>query len=84
MHEDDLTGMLRAQQVAGGDNWEVVDELKADKDRRTENPFGLRNIRPPPCERIRRNTKAADWSALYLQNPTPDEGTYFKADWLKP
>ena len=24
-----------------------------------------------------------DWSALYLQNPTPDEGMYFKAELLK-
>ena len=29
-------------------------------------------------------TPARTWSALYQQNPTPDEGTYFLADWLKP
>lgn len=81
MHEDDLTGMLRTQQAAGGDKWEVV-ELKPDMDA----GVALWPEKYPieALQRIRRNTKAADWSALYLQNPTPDEGTYFKDDWLKP
>ena len=82
MHEDDLTGMLRAQQAAGGDQWEVV-ELKADKIDEGESLWPEK-YPAAALQRIRRNTKAADWSALYLQNPTPDEGTYFKADWLKP
>ena len=24
------------------------------------------------------------WAALYQQRPAPEEGDYFKADWLKP
>lgn len=81
MHEDDLTGMLRAQQAAGGDKWEVV-ELKPDM----EAGMALWPEKYPieALERIRRNTTAQDFSALYLQNPTPDEGMYFKADWLRP
>jgi predicted phage terminase large subunit-like protein len=81
MHEDDLTGMLRAQQAAGGDKWEVV-ELKPDM----ENGDALWPEKYPiaALERIRQNITAQDWSALYLQNPTPDEGAYFKADWLRP
>lgn len=81
MHEDDLTGMLRAQEAAGGDHWEVV-ELKPDM----EAGVALWPEKYPieALERIRRNTAPQDWSALYLQNPIPDEGTYFKADWLKP
>lgn len=81
MHEDDLTGMLLAQQTAGGDRWEVV-ELKPDMDARTA--LWPEKYPIEALERIRRNTMAADWSALYLQNPTPDEGTYFKADWFRP
>jgi predicted phage terminase large subunit-like protein len=38
----------------------------------------------PALERIRSNTQPRFWSALYLQNPTPEEGDYFKRDWLKP
>ena len=81
MHEEDLTGMLRAQQAAGGDKWEVV-ELKPDM----ESGTALWPEKYPiqALERIRKNITAQDWSALYLQNPTPDEGAYFKSDWLKP
>jgi predicted phage terminase large subunit-like protein len=80
MHADDLTGMLRTQQAAGGDKWEIV-ELKPDM----QAGIALWPEKYPikALERIRRNTTPQDWSALYLQNPTPDEGTYFKDDWLR-
>jgi hypothetical protein len=35
-------------------------------------------------ERKRRVVGARDWSALYQQRPAPEEGDYFKADWLRP
>ena len=35
-------------------------------------------------DRIRRNTIPIYWSALYQQNPVPDEGDYFKSEWLVP
>ena len=81
MHEDDLTGMLLAQQAAGGDRWQVV-ELKPDM----EQGIALWPEKYPieALRRIQRNTTAQDWSALYLQNPTPDDGTYFLSDWLRP
>lgn len=80
MHEEDLTGMLLAQQAAGGDRWEVV-SLKPDMQR----GLALWPEKYPieALKRIRDNTLPQDWSALYLQNPTPAEGTYFKAEWLK-
>jgi predicted phage terminase large subunit-like protein len=81
MHEEDLTGMLLAQQAAGGDQWHVV-KLKPDMERGIAlwpEKYPIEALR-----RIQRNTTAQDWSALYLQNPTPDEGTYFLADWLRP
>lgn len=80
MHEQDLTGMLLEQQAAGGDKWEVV-ELKPD----IEHNIALWPEKYPVdvLERIRRNTTPQDWSALYLQNPVPDEGTYFKHEWLR-
>ena len=28
--------------------------------------------------------QARFWSALYMQRPSPEEGDYFKTDWLKP
>jgi hypothetical protein len=30
-----------------------------------------------------RETSPMMWSALYQQRPAPEEGDYFKADWLK-
>lgn len=81
MHEDDLCGRLLAQQAAGGDRWEVV-ELPAISDAGEAlwpDAYPL-----PALERIRKNSQARFWSALYQQRPAPDEGDYFKADWLKP
>jgi predicted phage terminase large subunit-like protein len=35
-------------------------------------------------ERIRTNTQPRFWSALYQQRPAPEEGDFFKREWLKP
>ncbi len=81
MHEDDLAGRLLAQQAAGGDRWEVV-ELPAIND----DGAALWSDAYPieALSRIRQNTQARFWSALYQQRPAPEEGDYFKAEWLRP
>jgi predicted phage terminase large subunit-like protein len=81
MHEDDLCGRLLAQQAAGGDRWEVV-ELPAIN----EAGEALWPAAYPleALERIRKNSQARFWSALYQQRPAPEEGDYFKAEWLRP
>lgn len=33
---------------------------------------------------LKKNTPARTWSALYQQRPAPEDGDYFKADWLRP
>ena len=33
---------------------------------------------------LRKNTPARTWSALYQQRPAPEDGDFFKAEWLKP
>ena len=80
MHEDDLAGRLLTQQAAGGDRWEVV-ELPAIDD----NGMALWPEAYPiaALERIRLNTQPRFWSALYQQRPAPEEGDYFKANWLR-
>lgn len=81
MHEDDLCGRLLAQQAAGGDTWEVV-KLPAINDAGEAlwpDAYPL-----PALERIRKNSQARFWSALYQQVPAPEEGDYFKAEWLRP
>ena len=81
MHEDDLCGRLLAQQAAGGDKWEVV-ELPAIN----ESGEALWPAAYPieALDRIRKNSQARFWSALYQQRPAPEDGDYFKDDWLKP
>lgn len=77
MNEDDLSGRLLAAQAAGGDRWEVV-ELPAKLD---DAPWPERFPREA-LERIKANTAPRYWSALYLQNPVPDDGTFFKREWF--
>jgi predicted phage terminase large subunit-like protein len=81
MQEDDLCGRLLAQQAAGGDKWEVV-ELPAINEAGEAlwpDAYPLEAL-----ERIRKNSQARFWSALYQQRPAPEDGDYFKAEWLKP
>jgi predicted phage terminase large subunit-like protein len=33
---------------------------------------------------LQKNTPARTWSALYQQRPAPDDGDFFKAEWLRP
>lgn len=81
MHEDDLSGRLLAQQAAGGDRWEVV-ELQALSD--NDEALWPDAYPTEALHRIRRNTIPRFWSALYQQRPAPEDGDYFKADWLRP
>jgi predicted phage terminase large subunit-like protein len=80
-HQDDLQGRLLAQQATGGDKWEVV-ELKA------LSPSGEalwpEKFDRDALERIKANTTAQDFAALYQQEPTQEVGSYFKEEWLIP
>lgn len=78
MHEDDLAGRLIEKQKQGGDKWEIVN-LPA----LIDDPPWVERYDSAALERIRANTDPRQWSALYLQNPTPDEGTFFKREWFE-
>lgn len=88
-HEDDLAGRLLADMAAGGDQWEVI-SLPALAEQ--NDPLGRAPGAPlwPEWEddealaRKRRAVGPRDWSALYQQRPAPEDGDYFKAEWLKP
>lgn len=77
-HEDDLAGRLLEDMARGADQWEVL-ELPAIKEDKALWPSKY------PLDRLE-SIKAAigprDWSALYQQQPQPDEGTYFLKDWF--
>lgn len=76
-HEEDLAGRLIEQMKSGGDRWEIV-ELPALLD---APPWPERYDRAA-LERLKANMSGQMWSALYLQQPQPDEGTFFKRDWF--
>jgi predicted phage terminase large subunit-like protein len=88
-HEDDLAGRLLADMASGGDHWDVI-SLPAIAE--AGDPLG----RPPGAplwpewedgdslERKKRTVGPRDWSALYQQRPAPEDGNYFKTEWLRP
>jgi predicted phage terminase large subunit-like protein len=91
-HEDDLAGMLLELQKKGGDysdQWEVVN-FPAILERETEgDPREVGGALWPNKydEQWMRITKASlgsfQFSALYQQNPTPDEGQFVRSSWLQ-
>lgn len=81
MHEDDLSGYLIEQMKSGnGDRWEIVELPAVDESGKALWP---ESYPLDALERIRANTLPRFWSALYQQNPQPDEGTFFKREWFK-
>ena len=78
MHEEDLAGRVIARQAAGGDKWTIV-ELPA----LLEDPPWPERYDRTALERIRDNSDPRQWSALYLQNPTPEDGTFFRREWVR-
>jgi hypothetical protein len=78
MHEEDLAGRLLAN-PDGKDRWHVV-ELPAIRD---SLPLWPERFSPEALERIKANTPPAYWSALYLQNPVPEDGLFFKREWFQ-
>ena len=96
-HEEDLAGSILPEGYDGrsgmiecrdGNVWEVIC-IPAQAER-LDDPLGRRvgeYLWPEwfpedhwkPFKRISRT-----WSALYQQRPAPEEGDYFKSDWLRP
>lgn len=87
-HEDDLAGRILADMASGGDRWDVLslpalaehgDALGRD----AGEPLWPEWESLDELERKRRAVGPREWSALYQQRPAPEEGDYFKAEWLK-
>lgn len=79
-HEDDLTGWLLSEQAKGGDQWDILELPAISPDGQALWPdFYPIDV----LERLKRATIPRDWSALYQQRPSPDEGAYFKRDWFR-
>lgn len=78
-NEDDLGGRLIAAQATGADQWEILDlpALNAAGEALWPEKYSAERL-----GRIKAAIGARDWSALYQQRPSPDEGTYFQRPWF--
>jgi predicted phage terminase large subunit-like protein len=91
-HEDDLAGRLVESQAAGGDEWEVLSlpAMAKENDALGREPgsalwpawYPIENL-----ERIRSALTVTDgpssWESLYQCSPQPEEGDFFRADWVR-
>src|SRR5690606_19734468 len=76
-HEADLSGWL--QDGHQDEGWTL---LKLPASVNDGAPLWPEHYPLEALERIKRALPARDWSALYQQRPQPDEGNFFKRDWL--
>lgn len=76
-HEDDLSGWLLAEHKDEG--WVTLDlpAINDDGEALWPEQYPIEAL-----ENIKRMIGARDWSALYQQRPAPEEGDYFRAEWL--
>lgn len=85
-HEDDLAGWLLEEAKIGGEQWEVVSlpMIAEENDalgRAIGEPLWPEWFTSAMVSEAKRDARR--WSALYQQRPTPDEGAYFKREWIK-
>ncbi len=75
-HEDDLAGRLLEQQ---GDQWTVLDlpAISAAGEALWPEWYDVAAL-----ARIKASIGQREWSALYQQQPQPDEGTFFQRGWF--
>lgn len=86
-HEDDLVGRLLKEE---GNDWLVI---KLPMDAKENDPigrkkgemlwpewFGMNEEAKKKIDKARKNSRT--WAGLYQQEPAPEEGNYFKKDWI--
>lgn len=78
-HEDDLAGWLIENHKHEG--WDVLSlpAINGDGNALWPEQYDIEAL-----DRIKKALPSRDWSALYQQEPTPDTGDYFRAEWFKP
>ncbi len=80
-HEDDLAGRLleRERRKEDGGEWSVLDLPAIDKAGKALWPEWYD---VPALLRIKNSIGPREWSALYQQQPQPDDGTFFKREYF--
>jgi predicted phage terminase large subunit-like protein len=83
-HEDDLTGRLIEQEEKNGSNtWHklILPAINEKGEALWPEWYPIDAL-----QEIRQEisfTSVRDWESLYQQNPTPDEGTFFRREWFR-
>ena len=75
-HEDDLAGRLLEQEP---EQWDVLSLPALDRDGKALWPEWYDE---QALLRIKNTIGPREWSALYQQQPQPDDGTFFKREWF--
>ena len=75
-HEDDLAGRLLEQE---GEQWDVLELPALHPERGALWPEWYDE---GALARIKETIGPREWSALYQQQPQPDEGTFFQREWF--
>lgn len=82
-HEDDLAGRLLRDAEEGADQFEVLSLPAIDSEGQALWPAKYPLERLESIKKTLTRVSDREWESLYQQNPTPDEGTFFKRDWFK-
>lgn len=85
-HELDLAGLLLEDARQGGEPWEVISlpalaEVGDPLGRAPGDPLWPEWFTASQFTEAQRDARR--WSALYQQRPVPEEGDYFKREWLR-
>jgi predicted phage terminase large subunit-like protein len=86
-HEDDLAGRILEDVAKGGRPWDILSlPMEAEAGDPLNRPLGEPLWPEWFTEDMRVEAKrdARNWTALYQQRPAPEDGDYFKAEWLRP
>jgi predicted phage terminase large subunit-like protein len=83
-HENDLAGRLLEQMQQGGEQWDILELPAIRMDEHGEEAALWQQKYPlSRLQKIRDVIGVRDWSALYQQAPAPEEGLYFKREWMR-
>lgn len=79
-HEDDLAGRLLADMERGADQWEVL-SLPAINE--AGEALWPQKYPVDRLKQIERTVSTREWSSLFQQNPSAEDGTHFKREWFE-
>lgn len=82
-HEDDLSGRLLIDMENGADQWDILSLPSWETVDKKRTALWSSKYPLDKLDEIHRAIGERDYSALYQQDPTPDDGDYYKREWFK-